>query len=132
MSMRRVSLVWAAMSLGYMGVLLFLSSLPGSATGPDTPLWRFLSNALHVPFFAGLAVCLALTFRTWPIAGRAACVSSVGAAYAVFDEWHQSWVPDRSMSLTDVGLDLTGVLLVILILLSLGVSREGADRRLAP
>jgi VanZ family protein len=112
MSATRLSPRWAVLSFGYMAFLYHLSSLPGSATGPNTPGWRLVSNLSHVPLFAGLAVCLALAFAAWPVSPRTIAMLAVGAAYAFFDEWHQSWVPGRSLSLLDVGLDFAGLLAV--------------------
>jgi VanZ family protein len=37
----------------------------------------------------------------------------LGMAYAVFDEWHQSWVPGRTGSYVDVMLDMVGILLAL-------------------
>lgn len=116
---------YAALSLAYMGGLFYLSSLPGSAAGPDGPTWRIVSNAAHVPLFAGLGVCLALAFGRWPAGPGATAMLVVGAAYAIFDEWHQSWVPDRSASALDIVLDLAGLALVI-------VARTVAWRRPGP
>lgn len=33
----------------------------------------------------------------------------VGVAYALSDEWHQSFVPGRTAKLTDVGIDTMGM-----------------------
>lgn len=114
--MGRLSLRYAALSLSYMGGIFYLSSLPTIATGPDTPFWRFVSNAAHIPLFAGLALCLALTFRGWPALQRAALVLAIAVGYALFDEWHQGWIPGRSASVMDVGLDLAGIVLIVLAL----------------
>jgi VanZ family protein len=100
-----------------MAFLYHLSSLPGSATGPNTPGWRLVSNLSHVPLFAGLAVSLALAFTAWPVSPRAVAMLALGAAYALFDEWHQSWVPGRSASPLDVVLDMGGILMVVSALL---------------
>ena len=46
----------------------------------------------------------------------------VGVGYAIFDEYHQSFVAGRGPSITDVGIDSLGVLtgiLVILIIISI-------------
>lgn len=109
MSVERLSSRYAALTLAYMAVLFWLSSLPGSATGPDTAGWRAASNASHVPLFAGLALCLALAFAAWPHRARAGWVLGIGAAYAALDEAHQAFVPGRTTSLGDLALDLAGV-----------------------
>lgn len=46
----------------------------------------------------------------------------VGVGYAIFDEYHQSFVSGRAPSITDVGIDSLGVLsgiLVVLIIISI-------------
>ena len=46
----------------------------------------------------------------------------VGIGYAIFDEYHQSFVSGRAPSITDVGIDSLGVLsgiLVVLIIISI-------------
>ena len=105
----RLSRGYLLLSLFYMGLIFYLSSLPGSALGPDTPVWRLLSNLAHIPLFGGLGVCLAMTFRQWTWRSRAVGTLGVGLAYALFDEVHQGFVPGRTMSISDVGLDLIGV-----------------------
>jgi len=109
----RLSFRYGVLTFAYMGGLFYLSSLPGSATGPNTPVWRAISNAAHVPLFGGLGLCLVLAFRSWPARQRIAWVLGVATAYVVFDEWHQRWVPERSMSLMDIGLDLAGILVAV-------------------
>ena len=116
---RRPSLGWVLAILGYMAGLFYLSSLPGSATGPNTPFWRFVSNAFHIPLFAGLGFCLTMAFANWPWRSRALGTLGAGLAYAIFDEWHQIWSPGRSASFSDVMLDMVGVLLALWVLWAL-------------
>ncbi|HKJ87507.1 MAG TPA: VanZ family protein, partial [Gammaproteobacteria bacterium] len=35
--------------------------------------------------------------------------------YGLFDEWHQSWVPGRLSSATDLGVDALGALVVLML-----------------
>lgn len=110
---RRPSWRYLLASLAYMVGLFYLSSLPGSATGPDAPSWRVISNAAHIPFFAGLGLCLAMTFAEWSWPSRTTGTLAIGLAYSVFDEWHQSWSPGRSASFGDVLLDMVGIALAV-------------------
>jgi VanZ family protein len=115
---------WAVVTIGYMAWIFYLSSLPGSATGPNTPFWRFVSNVGHVPLFAGLGLCLAMALARWPWPSRGMATLVLGLAYAIFDEWHQSWIPGRSGSVYDVLLDGVGILLAILAIWSVSSGNE--------
>ena len=105
----RISFGYLALTIIYLGLISSSSALPGSATGPNTPFWRLVSNLSHIPLFAGLGLCLAMTFRYWPWRARSWVTLGVGLAYALFDEYQQSWVPGRKMSALDVGLDSVGL-----------------------
>lgn len=118
----RLSIGYLVATLAYMGWLSYLSSLPGSATGPNTPFWRFVSNVSHLPLFGGLGFCLAMTFAHWPWPARGIGTVSFGLAYSIFDEWHQSWSPGRSASFSDIMLNMAGVILALLLVWS--VSRR--------
>jgi VanZ family protein len=63
-----------------------------------------VQNAMHVPAYAALSWAWNWALAAWLRAavGRAAGACSIASAYGVFDEWHQSFVPGRYASLTDV------------------------------
>ena len=111
-----------ALPLLIMGVLYWLSSLPGTPLPDDPALYAVfywvppsVQNALHVPAYAALAWAWCWALGAWlrvPVAAATvACV--IASAYGVFDEWHQSFVPGRYASLTDVTLDIAGAVLGI-------------------
>jgi VanZ family protein len=89
-------------------------------------LFDVLQNMFHIPLYAGLAWLL--------FAGRGKnaelSMSEVGAAtltamtVAVVNEWVQSWLPRRTTSLSDLGLDLLGILSVVILLWSQGATRR--------
>ena len=65
--------------------------------------------------FSEYAVLAGLAARATTSAGpvswrRAACVLAVCLAYALSDEWHQSFVPGRDASLLDLAVDMLGAL----------------------
>ena len=101
-----------------MAVLYWLSSLPGTPS-PDDPAFYALfywisptlQNTLHVPAYAALAWAWRWALGAWLRSSSAMVMSAgvISAAYGVFDEWHQSFVPGRDASLTDVALDAVGV-----------------------
>jgi hypothetical protein len=107
-----------------MAVLFWLSSLPGtpSVDEPATyAIFRWISpswqNALHVPAYASLGFAWWWALRAWPLKPIEQVIFAllVAAAYGVFDEWHQSFVPGRYSSLTDVMLDVIGILLGLML-----------------
>jgi len=112
----------AALPLLIMGAFYWLSSLPGTPMPDDPALYGLFywvppsaQNALHVPAYAALAWSWCWALGAWlpvPVA-RAFAACSIASAYGVFDEWHQSFVPGRYASLTDVILNVAGAVLGI-------------------
>jgi VanZ family protein len=112
-SLSRLSHRWVLATVGYMAGIFYLSSLPGAGAGRGSLLRQLVWNTSHIPLFAGLGICLAMTLARWPWPSRAASTLGLGLAYSLFDEWHQSWSPSRSASLTDVMLDMIGLALAV-------------------
>ena len=108
---------YGVMTLLYMTGITLLSSIPRQP-GPRHNLVEVGLNVGHIPLFAGLTYLL---FRTLAVgAGRRVrpmtCVTAslLLIAFGAFDEWHQSFVPGRSSSLIDLGLDMMGIGAVVL------------------
>lgn len=111
-----------ALPLLIMGAFYWLSSLPGTPSAGDPPHYAVfhwvpssVQNALHVPAYAALASAWRWALRDWLHApgARAAGAFAIASAYGVLDEWHQSFVPARYASLTDVAFDVAGAALGI-------------------
>jgi hypothetical protein len=111
-----------ALPLLIMGVLYWLSSLPGTPLPDDPALYALfywispsLQNTLHVPAYVALGWAWHWALGAWlrAPAARAIGACAIASAYGVFDEWHQSFVPGRYASLTDVLLDIVGAMLGI-------------------
>ena len=95
------AVLWAA-------VIFALSSIPGLTSGLD--FWDLLlRKAAHVTEFAILGALLARAL------GRSLPAIVVGVAYAVLDEIHQSFVPDRAGVPLDVVIDTVGVVLGVVL-----------------
>ena len=99
--------VWA-------GLIFYLSSLPGSTL----PSPFFTADKLfHLGVYAmlGFLVARALGYYGW--ARRFVMVLSVLICflYALSDEFHQSFVPDRTSSFMDVAADTVGACIGIVI-----------------
>ncbi len=116
----RLSLI---VPLLYMAALFGLSSVPG-VIPEDAPVpyqifnWvpPAVQNLLHIPVYAGLAFlwrwALAALLRPVPATVAAFLIT---VAYGVLDEWHQSFVPGRFASLTDVLFNTIGACLGLLV-----------------
>lgn len=105
-----IAIVW-------MGAIAWLSSQPGDAE--PGPWWRSVVwNGGHAPIFGLLGLWFALALPRhagWPRLDRRGVLVVLGcvAAYAAFDEWHQSTTPLRDFSVLDVLTDLVGTSCVL-------------------
>ena len=67
----------------------------------------------HLVLYGVLALLVQSTFRSWqnssarPLCWPLVC-GALAALYGLSDEYHQSFVPGRTMSMFDVGLDSLG------------------------
>jgi len=105
-----------------MAGLFALSSLPGTPAPDSGPLVRpiawtppALQNLLHLPAYGILAWLWArfLTHTTLPRIPLLALALALTLAYALFDEWHQSLVPGRYPSATDLLANTAGALIAL-------------------
>ncbi len=96
-----------------MALIFVASSLPASATGPDTPEWTLFLKMLHFVNFGilGLLILAAVKGgRSLSEAGRNHYLLSLlfTVLYAVSDEYHQKFSPGRHPSVRDVVIDSLG------------------------
>jgi VanZ family protein len=96
------SVIWGA-------IIMVATSLPGSALprGPDIP---GLDKVVHAGLYGtlGFLVIRAMTGRARP--GMAMALAVI-ALIAAADEWHQQWIPGRSMDAFDWAADVAGATL---------------------
>jgi len=108
---------WFA-ALLYMGVIFYLSSIPGE----QLPLPQFFMSdkIAHFLAYTGLGVVIALRAGLTDLARGRAVVRwtkpgwigpAVGILYGLFDEFHQLFTPHRTFDLKDWATDIVGVLL---------------------
>lgn len=101
--------LWAAF-------ILILTSIPGSHI-PVLPI-RNLDKVVHLTIYGILGW---LTARAWANGSRATAVAMVAIAaisfFGAMDEWHQQFIPQRSMDLLDWAADTTGAAAGILLAL---------------
>lgn len=109
---------YALLALGYVAGVYALSEVSPAATegppGAAAVALEVLSNLFHIPLFAGLAWCLLMSLSggQWNRPASRALylvVGFTGATYAALDEWHQSFIAQRSASVMDFVLDCLGI-----------------------
>lgn len=110
--------LWAAL-------ILILTSIPGSHI-PVPPL-RNLDKIVHLAIYGVLGW---LTARAWMNGSRvtAAAVLALAAIslFGALDEWHQQFIPQRSMDLLDWAADTTGATIGTLLALLMAVRRRAS------
>jgi VanZ family protein len=96
-------LLWAAF-------ILILTSIPGSHI--PVPPFRYFDKVVHLAIYGVLGW---LTARAWTNGSRASAAALaaiiVVSCFGAFDEWHQQFIPQRSMELLDWAADTTGAAL---------------------
>jgi VanZ family protein len=110
--------LWAAL-------ILILTSIPGSHI-PELPFRNF-DKVVHFTIYGVLGW---LAARAWVSGSRATsmvllalvCVSIFGA----LDEWHQQFIPQRSMDFLDWAADTSGAAAGLVLALAMGRHRVRA------
>ena len=85
-------------------------------------------KAGHVAVFGALAAACILALRRWPVAAPTCLLagSALALAYAVLDEWHQTFVPTRHGAPADVAIDAAGIGIAAIVLAMAFRHRETA------
>ena len=109
--------LWAA-------VLFLLSELQGSSVG----LPGGADKLVHGGLYLILGLALAWGKARTGFAGPVIVLFIIGAGYGALDEWHQSFVPGRDVSVGDWMANGVGVMLGLLLFSSFG-SRFRDDGR---
>lgn len=92
-----------------MGLIFLLSAQPDLNSGLGT-LDLYLRKAAHMTEYALLSLLWWRALRT----DSPLPAALIAVAYAVTDEWHQSFVDGRHAAATDVLIDAIGVTLGVL------------------
>lgn len=93
-------------SVGCMVIIYVLSSRPW--LGP-TPGFIAADKLAHAVIYFGFGHSLMWGFRVTGLPGKYGWPLVVGALYGISDEYHQSFVPGRTMSALDWGADMVGL-----------------------
>jgi VanZ family protein len=95
--------------LALMALIFYLSAQ--ESVGPELPAWTRV--VAHAAEYAVLAVLWA--WALMPVLGRraVAIAAAIALAYALADEYHQSFVPGRDADPLDVAADGLGIVLAL-------------------
>lgn len=108
---------WLAV-IAWLGLIFWFSHQPSLTT--NLGIWDFvLRKIAHMVEFGALTLLLWRALRQHWLGGRAPQVTAALAAlaYAVSDEYHQSFIVGRTASVRDVGFDLAGILVALALVL---------------
>ena len=100
-----------------MGLIFFLSAQPVLPKAPDDLLDLLTKKGAHFSEYFVLAMLLYRALRARPSGWRGLPLAfAISLAYAVSDEFHQRFVPGRTPSHWDVGIDAVGSLTALAVL----------------
>ena len=122
--------LWAWLPpLGIMATIFWFSSQPTLPSVPGYWLDALLKKASHVAIFTLLFLLFVRAWRSGRTSRQTVSIAILStAAYAISDELHQAFVPGRHCNWYDVAIDLSGALIIGLLLrggLSLPFLRGG-------
>ncbi len=114
--MKRFLWLWGP-PLAWMGLLFFLSAQPDLPRVPEPWFDLLLKKIGHACVFGVLAWLYLRGLRGHVEAGGILRVASVilAIAYALSDEYHQTFVPGRHGRLSDVAVDTAGICAAMLL-----------------
>lgn len=98
----------------YAGIIFYISSIPGSGLPKNLLLPGYFLHILeYLPF--GFLICRAIKNTKSSISLRKVLISSalLAVLYGVSDEFHQSFIPGRCVSLLDLLCDGIGAIIGI-------------------
>lgn len=106
---------WGVLTALYMGGLFCVSLMPGDTGHGSSLAVRTFKNLLHIPAYAGLTYLLIRCFLKFDLRTQiGAFVIAVG--YGVFNEFVQTFVPNRFYSLEDMLRNAIGAFAMIWII----------------
>ena len=97
--------------------------------------WNSIVRKLaHFSIYALVGIWTMALIHTYELSERKKWIGSlgVGILYAVLDEFHQSFIPDRAASIIDVGIDTLGVItgiLIVFVIIKIMNQRKSQKRK---
>jgi len=104
--------------VGWAALIFCLSALPSPESYLPMLGWVFNDKAAHVVTYGGLSILCYRALRgasgAWAARHAFTLAILTSTAYGLTDEWHQYFVPFRTMEAQDVLADLAGSLSALL------------------
>lgn len=131
--MKRFLRLWGP-PLAWMALIFLLSAQPDLPHAPEPWFDLVLKKVGHACMFGGLAWLYLRGLRGYVHAGGVLRVASIvlAVAYALSDEYHQTFVPGRHGTWFDVGVDTVGICAAMLLDWWLARRRARSLRAQAP
>lgn len=104
--MVRLAFTWLP-PLAWMAVIFAFSSQHGSGHLPESEI--LLRKLGHVTGYFVLTILLLRALHRAEVAAAMPIAIGAALAYSISDEWHQSFVPGRTATPVDVGIDGIGI-----------------------
>ena len=109
--------IWSFSTLAYTVLLTYVSLKPAATTDPSSLVSEILHNFCHIPAYSLLMFFLFATLGAYRLHKNSyAAASLVAFAFGILMEYLQSFAPGRTPSLMDVGLNATGITVMIVLL----------------
>ncbi len=102
-------------------LVVYLSHQP--SLKPPLELFPHQDKLFHMIEFGGLGLALVLNRDIFGTKHPRTAMLFSGVAWAVLDEFHQSFVPGRDSSLQDVAADAAGLVIAVLLFFRLFKNR---------
>ncbi len=95
-------------------VFIFVASNRSHVQASETPLYNFIIlKTLHASGYALLTLTNAYALSQMGKRNKSWLIAAVLAlTYSISDEFHQQFIPTRSGSMRDIGIDLIGIISV--------------------
>lgn len=106
---------WLPVTL-WAGFIFFFSDQPGLSSGLSCPYDFILRKGAHIVVFTILFILLIRAFKNYCYSPRKSLLYSLilTILFAISDEYHQTFVPERTGTPWDVAIDSLGVVFLTL------------------
>ena len=95
-------------------VVIYIES--GQALKVDLSSFPYQDKLMHALAYGVLATCMLFTFKPYSkgFTGRQQLIAIVLASlYGISDEWHQSFIPERTADIGDIVADAIGAFIAV-------------------
>ena len=101
------------LAIGFTGVIVYMSSIPGRSIPGHGLSSKIISNLAHIPAYALITILWLKAFKREfvnMLSGGNILLLLALCLFAALDEVHQAFVPGRTASTVDIGLDVIGII----------------------